>query len=478
VRPLVWVVDDSPLDLHRAEKALSGSCHVRTFTDGSAVLEHLAQQAPPDVLILDWVMPAVSGIEVVRFLRSDAGQMPALPVLLLTAQHDAGQIVEGLDAGANDYLAKPYAEEELRARVESLHRTALLLERAIKAESTVRTLLANAPDALLVVDAQGTLTYANAEAQRAFGEPARALLGRAIDDVLPDLAYRNISIGPGASLLPLPDVRVGERIFSPSVRILPTDTAAPTTLALRDVTERRRIERRRLDFYSVMAHDLRSPLNAMLIRVDLLQKGRRGTLSAEVLAELRKFEGSIRGMMKMIKDFLDLARMEGAGYKIDREPVDLPALVSGIIDEVRPVVEASGLTLEWTPPHERAMQLIGDRHRLGQVVTNLLGNAIKFTPPGGRIDVVVRKLDELYEVSVTDTGRGIAPEAVPTLFERFTRAEAGPQGGPGWGLGLMIVREIIEAHGGGVGVRSEVGKGSTFWFRLPCGTGAQVIAIP
>jgi signal transduction histidine kinase len=465
VRPLVWVVDDSPLDLHRAEKALGGTCDVRTFTDGSAVLEHLAHQAPPDVLVLDWVMPAVSGIEVVRFLRSEAGQLPAVPVLLLTAQHDTGQIVEGLDAGANDYLAKPYADEELRARVQSLHRTALLLERASKAEEAVRTLLANAPDALLVVDAQGRITYLNGEAQRAFGEASSALLGRPVEQLLPDLGYRNISIGPGASLLPLPDVHVGERIFSPSIRILPTDTAARTTVALRDVTERRRIERRRLDFYSVMAHDLRSPLNAMLIRVDLLQKGRRGTLSAEVVTELRKFEASIRAMMKMIKDFLDLARMEGAGYKIDREPLDLPALVSGIVEEVRPVIEASGLTLAWVPS-DRAMQLVGDRHRLGQVVTNLLGNAIKFTPPGGRIDVAVRELEELYEVSVTDTGRGIAPEAVPTLFERFTRAEAA-QSGPGWGLGLMIVREIVEAHGGRVGVRSEVGKGSSFWFTLP-----------
>jgi signal transduction histidine kinase len=466
VRPLVWVVDDSPLDLHRAERALGGTCDVRTFSDGSAVLEHLAHQSPPDVLVLDWVMPAVSGIEVVRFLRSDDGRLPAVPVLLLTAQHDTGQIVEGLDAGANDYLAKPYADEELRARVQSLHRTALLLERATKAEETVRTLLANAPDALLVVDAQGKITYVNAEAQRAFGDAAPALVGTTIEQFLPDFAYRNISIGPGASLLPLPDVHFGQRIYSPSVRILPTDTAARTTVALRDVTERRRIERRRLDFYSVMAHDLRSPLNAMLIRADLLQKGRRGTLSAEVLAELRKFEASIRAMMKMIKDFLDLARMEGAGYKIDREPLDLPALVSGIVDEVRPVVEASGLTLGWAPPTDRSMQLVGDRHRLGQVVTNLLGNAIKFTPPGGRIDVAVRELEELYEVSVTDTGRGIAPEAVPTLFERFTRAGAAPSG-PGWGLGLMIVREIVEAHGGRVGVRSEVGKGSSFWFTLP-----------
>jgi two-component system phosphate regulon sensor histidine kinase PhoR len=462
---LVWVVDDSPLDLDRASAALAQKCEVRLFPDGSSMLEHLAAGQGPDVLVLDWVMPGVSGIEVVRFLRSDA-RFSMLPALLLTSRNDPEQIVEGLDAGANDYLAKPYGDAELRARVDALIRTATLLDRAQRAEESVRALLAYAPDALLVIDAQGAVTYANEEAERAFGGGAK-LAGRRLADVLPDVALRNISIGPGAPLLPLPDVRHGESVYSPTLRVLPTDTAARTTIALRDVTERRRMEARRLDFYSVMAHDLRSPLNAMLLRVDLLLKGRRGTLSAEVVRDLQRFEGSIRSMMKMIKDFLDLARMEGADYKIDRDPVDLGALVSSIVDEVRPVVEANRIALEWAPPNG-ALPVMGDRHRLAQVLTNLLGNAIKFTPLGGRIDVAVHAAEGRYEVTVADTGAGIASDALPTLFDRFTRAPGTAAVTPGWGLGLMIVREIVEAHGGNVGVRSELGRGSTFWFTLPC----------
>lgn len=125
MRPLVWVVDDSPLDLEHARRAIGDVCETRAFTDGSSVIEQLAttRPPPPDVLVLDWVMPGVSGIEVVRFMRAE-GQLPQVPVLLLTARGEPQQIVEGLSAGANDYLAKPYHDEELRARVAALLRRA------------------------------------------------------------------------------------------------------------------------------------------------------------------------------------------------------------------------------------------------------------------------------------------------------------------------------------------------------------------
>jgi two-component system phosphate regulon sensor histidine kinase PhoR len=466
MRPLVWVVDDSPLDLEHAQRAIAGVCETRGFADGSTVLEHLAtaRPPPPEVLVLDWVMPGVSGIEVVRFMRSE-GNLPQVPVLLLTARGEPQQIVEGLSAGANDYLAKPYHDEELRARVAALVRTSRLVDRALKAEESVRVLLASAPDALIVVDAQGRITFANDEATKLFGSDASRLRGSAVETLVRDLAQRNISIGLGTGLLPLPDVTIGDRVLSPSVRILPTDTAASTTIAFRDVTDRRRSEARRIDFYSVMAHDLRSPLNAMLMRIGMLLSGRRGPLSAEVTSDLRKLEESSRGMAKMIKDFLDLARMEGAGFKIARERVDLVDLVARMIEELRPVAKASGLTLEWARLADRA-EVVGDGDRLAQVMSNLVGNAIKFTPAGGRIQVTVEALEDSVRTTVSDTGPGVAPELLPVLFNRFTQGAAGHRHG-GWGLGLMIVREIVEAHGGRMSVRSELGKGAAFSFRIP-----------
>src|SRR5437763_537835 len=133
---VAWIVDDSRLDAERARQVLSGECSVEIFADGSAALERLAATtATPDVMVLDWVMPGVTGLDLCRFLRAAEGGYAQVGILLLTTHRNTEQIVEGLSAGANDYLAKPYADAELLARVHALLRTRELLERAKQAES-------------------------------------------------------------------------------------------------------------------------------------------------------------------------------------------------------------------------------------------------------------------------------------------------------------------------------------------------------
>ena len=464
-RRRIWVVDDSSLDAERARRALCDEYVIDTFSDGSAALERLASGSPvPDVIILDWLMGGVSGIDVCRFLRSQRtfGQVA---VLLVTVQHRTEQIVEGLQSGANDYLVKPFAEEELHARIHALVRTKSLIERAELAESRVRKLLESAPDALLAIDAEGVLTYANLEAQLMLQRSASELVGRPIREVLPELPMRNISLGAGEGLVPLPDVQVGADFYAPTVRFLPGDDAARTTVALRKVTEERRVAERRLDFYSMVAHDLRSPLQAVLIRLELMLRGARGPVPAELLADLRKIDASARSLVGMANDFLELARMEGTGRKIERTELNLTSVVSQAVEDLRPLIELNRLNLRVEEPSAEA-QVLGDQRRLQQVVSNLVGNAIKFTPPEGNIVARVTLGDRFVETAVVDSGPGIEPQLLTTIFQRFVRGPEGHKLG-GTGLGLLIAREIVEAHGGTIGVDSEMGRGSTFWFRLP-----------
>ena len=467
----MWVVDDSPLDADRADRALAGRYETCIFHDGSAVLEELAGGARvPDVLVLDWIMPAVSGLDVCRFLRSSRSPAPNLAVLLLTAHHEVAQLVDGLAAGANDYLAKPYADEELRARVDNLVRSRDLLERVTRTEEHIRRLLASVPDVLLTLDERGMVTFANEEAERVLGaiSPGRkSPMGRRVSDILPALNLSLVASDPAESVLvPLADIEIGEEVYAPTARRLPTDFAASTTVALRNVTARRRAEARRLDFYSVVAHDLRSPLNSLLLRADLLMRGQRGVLPAAAIADLRKMEASIRTLVALVNDFLDLAQLEGTAYGGGRELVDLGSLIAQSIEDVQPLVDASRLSLDYQVPAFDA-SINGDRRRLAQVLSNLLSNAVKFTPEGGTITVRAAEHHGQIEVSVTDTGRGIAPEVLPNLFQRYMRAIDPTRPVAGTGLGLMIVREIVEAHGGSVGVYSTPGQGSTFWFCLP-----------
>jgi two-component system phosphate regulon sensor histidine kinase PhoR len=268
--------------------------------------------------------------------------------------------------------------------------------------------------------------------------------------------------------LPLPDIQIGEQVFSPTVRSLPSDAEAGFTIALRDVTARRQKESRRLDFYSMIAHDLRSPLGAMLMRIDMMLRGRRGGLPAEVIGDLRKMDGHMRRLVALINDFLDFARMEEAAHKMERSRVDLAALIAEIVDDFKPLVENTGQEICVDLSGERReIVSLGDRRRLHQVLANLVANAIKFSPPGGKIVIRAGVIARWCEVSVDDDGPGISAEVLPQLFQRYTRAPNSEVDAGGTGLGLLIVREIVEAHGGTVGVDSTRGKGSRFWFRLP-----------
>ena len=464
-KPIVWIVDDSPLDIERAKRALAGRYAVEAFADGSAMLEQIATRSPPDVLVLDWVMPGVSGIEVCRFLREGNMARPQLAILLLTMQTETRQIVEGLAAGANDYLVKPYADPELNARVDALVRWNGLLERAQKAEASVSELLEYAPDPLITVDRQGRVAYVNSEAQRALSRDAAALVGKPIADLLPSISAKALSDAARTSL-PLPDIDIAERIYSPSVRSLPSDADTGFTIALRDVTSRRQKESRRLDFYSMIAHDLRSPLGAMLMRIDMMLRGRRGGLPAEVIGDLRKMDSHMRRLVALINDFLDFARMEEAAHKMERSRVDLADLIGEVIEDFKPLIENTGQEIRADLAGGHIVTL-GDRRRLQQVIANLLANAIKFTPPGGTITVAAHTSGDWCEGNVTDDGPGIDAEVLPRLFQRYVRAPNSDVAAGGTGLGLLIVREIIEAHGGTVGVESAPGKGSRFWFRLP-----------
>lgn len=468
-RRTIWVVDDSATDAERVRRLLSADHVVEVIRDGAAALERLASGAVPDLLLLDWIMPGITGIEVCQYVRSTTGKLKLVPILLLTAQHGTQEIIQAFNSGANDYVSKPFVDEELKARVAALLGTRRLLERAEQAEADVRTLLANAPDPIFAINAQGRVTYVNDEGIRALGLPQDAkgqVLNKEFEKLIPGISLRHISLSPGEGYLPLPDVQIGDRVFSPSLRILPSDSAATTTVSLRDVTSRRQLEARRLDFYSVIAHDLRTPITSVLLRLQMALRGKHGILPAGLISDLHHIEGSLRAQIGMINDFLELAKLEGVGYKIDRNPVDLGSLIQDTMEDFRPLLEKSQLTWNASGMSRNAL-VFGDKQRLTQVLANLIGNAIKFTPRAGTITTTVIATEEHIEASIEDTGRGIAQEDLSSLFERFTRARDTSEETPGTGLGLMIVREIVEAHGGKIGVESQLGVGSRFWFRLP-----------
>ena len=461
---IVWIVDDSPLEAEVARRSLAADHRVVVFHDSSEALEKLTSEKPPDVLVLDWVMPGLSGIEVCEFVRKRP-ETHELSILLLTTNQKTEQVVEGLSAGANDYLSKPYAPPELRARVEALIRSLVLRERAEHAEGLLQRVLSHLPDAVVTFNSKRFVVFANTRVGEVLGVKPQSLVGRPVQEVLPGLVLDKL-IAPSARQATLPDLELGGRIYSPRVSIPPSDDEGNTTVTFRDVTDLRQRETRRVDFYSMVAHDLRSPLSALQMRAMMLLQGLRGAISPEVRQELDKMVARVRDLVQTVNDFLDIAQMESAHFELSRDQVDLAPLCTEIYDEYRPVAASRGLELSVSA--EPGATVLGDSRRLLQVIGNLVSNSLKFTPSGGRVAIELSSADDAVNLAVQDTGRGIAEDVQGRLFTKYERVGGSAAARiEGTGLGLVIVKEIVEAHGGSVGVRSREGEGSTFWFKLP-----------
>jgi PAS domain S-box-containing protein len=216
--------------------------------------------------------------------------------------------------------------------------------------------------------------------------------------------------------------------------------------------------------FRVVAHDLRNPLAAILLSAHVLDEFSSVGKDRSAARQISTIERSAELANRLIDDLLDVARLEAGRLVLDREPLDPGRLLGEAVELLRVQAEEKGLALE-VAVTEPMPGVAGDRHRLLQVLGNLIGNAIKFTPAGGRITVGATAEEEAVRMAVSDTGGGIAEEMRDRLFVPFWQAES--TGRQGAGLGLSIAKGIVEAHGGLIGLESELGRGSTFWFTVP-----------
>jgi signal transduction histidine kinase len=212
------------------------------------------------------------------------------------------------------------------------------------------------------------------------------------------------------------------------------------------------------DYIHAISHDLRAPLTVIKGYVELLDDS-DGTVQHDYTGHIDR---AARRLQAMADDLLDAARLEAGTFALDLEQVDLAELLRPLVDELQPVAADAGIRLAFEAPDAPVLVRI-DRERICRVVANLVGNALKFTAAGGSVRV---KVGADATCAVIDTGEGIAAEDLPRLFLRFSQLEAGQRKRGSTGLGLAICKAIVEAHGGTIGVESEPGKGSTFWFGL------------
>jgi GAF domain-containing protein len=266
--------------------------------------------------------------------------------------------------------------------------------------------------------------------------------------------------------------------FAPEVvRVLQT-FATQSALAIQNARLFREIEvksrelevasQHKSEFLASMSHELRTPLNAIIGFSDVLLQGMFGDTNDKQTEYLRDILSSGQHLLSLINDILDLSKIEAGRMDLDVAAFDLPTAIDDALLLMRERAGRRGITLE-RHVDERVGEIRADQRKLKQVLLNLLSNAVKFTPEGGRIDVGVALVDGAAEISVTDTGIGIAPEDQDAVFEEFRQVGAADKKAEGTGLGLALCRKFVELHGGRIWVTSQIGAGSTFTFTLPVG---------
>jgi PAS domain S-box-containing protein len=231
-------------------------------------------------------------------------------------------------------------------------------------------------------------------------------------------------------------------------------------------SEAERANRLKDEFLATISHELRNPLNAIMGWAHMMRVGKLTPANLDRAVET--IYRNAKSQAQLVADLLDVSRIVSGKLRLDVRAVDLIAIVNAAIDSVRPAVEAKGIQLQ-TILDAEAGPISGDADRLQQIVWNLLTNAVKFTPKGGRIQVKVQRTDSYAEIVVTDSGVGISKEFLPYVFDRFRQADASTTRiHGGLGLGLSIVRQLVDLHGGSVNVHSEgEGHGTTFTITLP-----------
>jgi signal transduction histidine kinase len=503
-RPRVLIADDNADMRGYIRRLLSDRYEVIAAGDGHEALAQ-ARSRTPALILSDVMMPNLDGFGLLNAIRADAG-LRKTPVILLSARAGEEATLDGIRAGANDYLIKPFSARELVARVDAqiernrferaLAQAAVALRQseerlAFSVEAAelgtfycpmpLGKLVWNAqckehfwllPDAEVDIDDFYSIIHEEDRERTQMAVERALLYGEPYD-----VEYRTVAPDGRARW-----VRAKGRAYFDSdgkptrfdgvtldiSKLKTTEQLRDQALAAERVAreEAERISRMKDEFLATLSHELRTPLNAIVGWSQILS--REQILSEPVRHGLEVIERNAKAQTQIIEDLLDMSRIISGRIRLDVQRVSMADVVTAAIQSVQPSADVKGLRLR-TVLDPYAGPVAGDVNRLQQVVWNLLTNAIKFTPRGGQVQVLLERVNSHLEISVSDTGEGIAPEFLPHLFERFRLADASTtRRHGGLGLGLSIVKQLVELHGGTVRAKSPgSGQGSTFTVSLP-----------
>jgi signal transduction histidine kinase len=417
----ILIVEDSPTQTKLLRFILEENGYTVTSANNGVKALECIHQRKPNLIITDIVMPEMDGFVLCKAVKSNP-DLKSIPIMLLTSLSDPQDVIKGLQAGADNFLTKPYEDAFLISRIHYIFENYELRKR-------------KSSNADIEIVFEGQKYFINSDRMQ-------------IVDLLLS-TYDNA-------------VQKNNELHK----------AHADLLEIHRQLEQKNIQLEILNqeknhFLSIAAHDLRNPLTTIYTAADLITEELKDKTSSETKEFLEMIKQSSKFMRSLIEELLDVSVIDSGKLSIHLEPVNLMHLIRNNVALNRVIAGRKQITVEYHCANDLPVIQL-DRKKIEQVLNNLISNAIKYSFPQSKVEIYSKCENNNLIISVSDEGQGIPPAEMDKLFKPFSRTSAkATSGESSTGLGLVIVRKIVEAHNGRVWAESQVKKGSTFYISLP-----------
>jgi PAS domain S-box-containing protein len=476
-QPRVLVVDDEVRIQQACHRLLTEEgCDVEVAPNGIKGLK-MIEEKHFDIVLLDLMMPGMSGLDVLTDIKS---RHPDTVVIVVTGYATLEHSIETMKKGAFDFLSKPFLPKELRMVINKAIEFLRTLQDIATEKSRMRVMINTLSDGVLTTDNQKRIALANPAFLKMIGCRQTSIIGHHVSEFIRDARLLNM-IDQAIAQPQGTFAEITDEITFPfsdekdeiiiGVRCIPFQDRLNRNLGsvtlFTDITALKKVDQLKSDFVSMVAHEIKSPLNSILMQLNVILDGLAGDLTQKQEQILRRISDRIKSLTALSTELLDLSKIESGLIHQDREELGLVELIKDQIACYRDRAAAGGIDLVFKEA-DREVRIVANRTNMEEVLSNLISNAIRYSPNGGTITLEVREKSDCIHIMVSDTGLGIPEKDLNHVFDRFFRAKnEKTRYINGTGLGLAIVKSIVEAHHGTIEVESELDKGSCFSVHFP-----------
>lgn len=483
----ILVVDDEAVIRDGCTKILLKEGHnVETVENGMECLDRVKEKNY-DLILLDLMMPGMNGLEIIQEL----GRLELdINIIVITGYATVETAVEAMKSGAYDYVPKPFTPDQLRVVVrKALANRALRLEaeylraeqekglQAIAREkSKIKTIINCLPNGILVMDAERRVVLCNPFVSRVMNiKSDGSAIGLAVEEctqcagftgMVSEVLDRDSDDAPVISgeISGHNDVPLMAHVAP--VRMEGGEVVGAVAV-LQDISQQKAVDKIKADFIAKVTHELKAPVATVNQLLMTILEGAAGELDEQTRQMMQRAKQRGEGLLELISDLLNISKIESGIATQRKTLININEILNEVVELLKPLADEKEISINFDPDTGMP-EIVADRDGMREVFTNLVSNAIKYSDNGGSINISEKTGKDFIEVAVSDSGFGINEKDLPYIFERFFRVKnKRTRQIIGTGLGLPIVKEIVEAHLGSIDVKSEEGKGSTFAVSLP-----------